>query len=396
MNEDSDNMATGQAQSIATPIAIDQTSLWSHLRKVTDFRMSRRRRHDLMDILAITICAVICGADDWVSIAAYGRSKLEWFKTFLRLPNGIPSHDTFNRVFALLNPEHLRTAFRDWVKTLSELIPGDIIPIDGKTLRRTFDEAGKRGAIHMISAWAKSNGLVLAQAKVDGKSNEITAIPKLLELIAIKGCIVTIDAMGCQKAIAGQIVDQGGDYVLGLKGNQGNLREDVELFFLDAEKSKFKDVTHEFTEETDGGHGRVETRRYWWTPDVGWLAYLDDWKGLCSLVMVESERWCKGKTSIERRFYISSCKGGVKESANAIRAHWGIENKVHWVLDVSFRQDDRRIWKDNGPENVAIMQHMALNLVQLEKTREIGVKNSRLRAGWDNAYLLQVLMGPKN
>lgn len=372
------------------------TSIADHFRKLPDPRVRRTRRHALVDILVITLCAAICGADDWVAIARFGRAKRKWFREFLTLRHGIPSHDTFGRVFAALDPEAFKAAFLAWAQTLAELLPGDVIAIDGKTLRRTFDTAGEKAAIHMVSAWATAQGLCLGQIKTEAKSNEITAIPKLLEVLALAGRVVTIDAMGCQTAIARTIHAKGGDYVLSLKGNQTRLHDDIRLFFADAQTHAFQGLAHTTAETVDGDHGRIEVRRAWATEDLAWLAGRHRWPGLRSVVSVEATRTIGDHTTRETRFFISSLAPDAAHLARIVRSHWAIENSLHWVLDVAMNQDQTRIRTGHAPENLAILHHIALNLLKQDRTEKLGIKNKRLAAGWDHDYLLRVIMGAKN
>lgn len=365
----------------------------AHFESVTDPRVERTKDHLLLDILTIAILAVICGADGWVGIETYGKAKEPWLKTFLALPNGIPSHDTFARVFARLDPEQLQAAFLSWVRSVSRLSAGEVIAIDGKTARRSYDKGKGKGAIHMVSAWASQNRLVLGQRKVDAKSNEITAIPELLKVLDIHGCIVTIDAMGTQKAIAQQIIEQGGDYVLALKGNQGNLFEDVEQIFEQALSQNFKGIEYDFYETHDVGHARVEQRRCWSLGQVEWLIDAEKWAQFTSIARVESIRTCEGETSCEARYYISSLAPDAQRLAEAIRTHWSVENSLHWVLDIAFREDECRIRNGHAPENFTLLRHLAVSALNQEKTANIGIKNKRLRAGWDDDYLLKVLAG---
>lgn len=370
-----------------------QGSIAKHFEQVEEPRIDRSKAHLLIDILTIAILAVICGADSWVGMESYGKAKEPWLKTFLSLPHGIPSHDTFARVFARLEPEQLQTAFLSWVRSVSQLTDGEVIAIDGKRVRRSYDQGKNQGAIHMVSAWASQNRLVLAQRKVDDKSNEITAIPALLKVLDLEGCIVTIDAIGTQKAIAQQIVAQGGDYVLALKGNQGGLHEDVQQLFDWVHKQNFENVDHDFHETLDAGHGRIEKRRCWSLGQVEELLDSQQWAKLTSIAMVEAIREENGHTSRAVRFYISSLAPEAKKLATAIRTHWSIENPLHWVLDAAFNEDDCRIRTGHAPENLGMLRQLAVSALNQEKTAKMGIKNKRLRAGWDNDYLRKVLAG---
>jgi len=366
-------------------------SITSFFSVLEDPRSDLTRRHKLIDIMTIAICGVICGADSWVELEQFGKSKEEWLKGFLELPNGIPSHDTFGRVFALLDAQQFRDCFLAWVQAVSAVTRGQVIAIDGKTLRRSHDKSLGKSAIHMVSAWASENRLVLGQTKVAEKSNEITAIPELLALLDISGCIVTIDAMGCQKEIARLIIEDSGDYVLALKENQGQLYREVKELFED---EGLVASEGDFHETVNKGHGRLEHRRCWSIADQEYISYLNlkgEWRGLRSVAKVTGERRIGEKVSIESRYYISSLPGGAEQLLRAVREHWGIENSLHWVLDIAFREDESRVRKGHGPENLATMRHMALNLLRRETSSKGGVKARRLRAGWDETYLLKVL-----
>ena len=343
-----------------------------------------------MDIISIAICAVICGAEGWADVELFGRSKYDCLKRFLKLPNGIPSHDTFGRVFSLIDPAQFQRCFVDWVKGISELTQGEVIAIDGKTLRGSYDRSRRRSAIHMVSVWTQKNFLVLGQVKVADRSNEITAIPRLLSMLEVCGCIVTIDAMGCQKEIASKIIESGADYVLSVKKNQPQLYEDIAETFADS----LENISHDFSETVDKGHGRIEIRKCWAISETDYLDYVNEdgrWKDLSSIAMVESERRVDGETTVESRFYISSIPNDAERLLAATRGHWSIENSLHWVLDISFREDESRVREGNAPGNLAVIRHMALNLLKQDRTVKASIKGKRKRAGWDNDLLLAVI-----
>jgi len=372
-----------------------------HFTAVTDPRIQKKIKHKLIDIITISICASICGANDWVSVEQYGKAKLDWFKSFLELRNGIPSHDTFGRIFSVLQIDEIESCFLSWIQTVSTMTAGQVVAIDGKTLRGSYDTANSKAALHLVSAWASESGVTLGQVKTEEKSNEITAIPELLDLLEIPGCIVTIDAMGCQKDIAEKIIDKNADYVLALKGNQKNLYEDVQKYFDEYLKNSFQNLPIETMTTVDGDHGRIETRNYYLTSDINWLQGKENWKGLKSIGMVISETDKGGSISTHTRYYINSIgtvgEQSIQQFSNAVRKHWGIENNVHWVLDVAFREDGSRMRKGNSAAIFSILRHVALNLLNKEKTLKVGTNTKRLKAGWDNQYLFKVLKsGLKN
>lgn len=366
-------------------------SILTHFSRLDDPRDSRGKDHLLLDIITIALCAVISGAEGWEDIAEYGRAKQEWLATFLPLPNGIPSADTFGRVFARLDPEQMQDCFLSWVRAIRQLLGSEVVAIDGKTLRHSDDKGSGKAAIHMVSAWASANRLVLGQRKVDDKSNEITAIPALLSVLELAGCIVTIDAMGAQRAIATAIIERGADYVLALKGNQGGLFEDVQWLFEQAQASGFANVAHSFAQSIDKGHGRIEIRRCWTLSELDYLIQVPEWTKLQTVVMVQSERRCNGQVTTENRFFISSLPSQATVLLNAIRTHWAIENSLHWVLDVSFGEDACRIRRDCAPQNFALLRHLALNLLSQDSSSKRGIAARRKKAAWDQTYLIKLL-----
>lgn len=373
------------------------TMFHQHFASVPDPRVCARSDHKLLDIIAISILAVICGADGWDELASFGRCKETWLRTFLDLPAGIPSADTFRRVLSALNPEAFRRSFVSWMQTLVGDTKGKLVAIDGKTARRSFDRANEKSALHLVSAWVRDNQLVLGQLATEEKSNEITAIPALLGMIDIRGATITIDAMGAQKEIAKTIVEKEADYILALKGNQGNLHAQVVEFFRDAGTEQFENVSHTFHETQEKAHGRRELRRVWSSMDLSTIPDASKWPSLKSITLIEREREANGKIEVERHYYISSrSRAGARWLSERIRGHWSIENQCHWILDVAFREDDSRIRTDHGPENFGLLRKIALNLLKQEKSCKMGIAARRKLSGWDQDYLLKVLSGEIN
>lgn len=370
----------------------------THFGKLQDPRKPQGVLHKFRDIMIISILAVICGADEFTEMEEFGKSKESFLKDFLDLQHGIPSHDTFGRVFSILDPEEFRKCFTSWVRDLCGDIAGDIVNIDGKALRHSFDTQADKGMIYMVSAWANTNNLLLGQVKVDEKSNEITAIPKLLDLIDIVGSLITIDAMGTQKEIAKKIIAKQADYLLALKGNQGNLKEEVEEAFdrFGAKQRALDEGTFDKTIQVD--HGRIEERFCYAVPANEFISPNESrkWNSLHTIVMIESYVTFKngkkeGEQMYQKRFYITSLEQDAQRINRAVQSHWGIETKVHWVLDVAFREDDSRVRKGHADENFAITRHIALNKLKNEQSCKRGVKAKRKKAGWDEDYLVKVL-----
>jgi len=369
---------------------MDSKNIVEHFSQLPDPRQDNRR-HLLIDIIVIVICASICGAEKWDDIEVFGKSKEQWLRRFLKLPHGIPSHDTFARVFSKIDPRALNERFVSWVALIKPAASRQTINIDGKTPRRSHDHANGKSAIHVVSAWANEAGLTLAQMKVDEKSNEITAIPQLLEMLELCGCVVTIDAIGTQPDIAEKIVDAGGEYVLALKGNKALHHEQVKLFFTDIETDTATAGRCDYHKTVNKDHGRIEIRECWATDKLDWLQGRERFKGLRSICVVKSQRVIGEHTSTRYLYYISSLPADAQQLAAAIRAHWGIENSLHWILDLAFREDECRKRKDNSAENFAILRHITLNLLKQEKTCKRSIAGKRLLAGWDTDYMEKVL-----
>jgi predicted transposase YbfD/YdcC len=376
-----------------------RTSLWEPFATLADPRRDQLKEHPLVDSLTIALCGVICGADGWSAIETFGREKERWLRTFLALPGGIPSHDTFGRVFARLDPEEFRRCFLTWVRAVVGEPEPQVVAIDGKTVRRSYDRSSGKEALHLVSAWATTSGLVLGQVATDAKSNEITAIPVLLRLLDLEGAVVTTDAMGCQTAIATQIVEQGADYVLALKDNHEKLHDRVTRACADADVAAgtalpLGDLPEDIA--TDKGHGRREQRRCRAIGDPAYLADIDPdraWPDLRSVVCIESTRRIGEAVSIEARHYLSSLPADAKALSAAVRSHWGIENRLHWVLDVTFREDDSRVRVGHAPENLAILRHIALNLLRQDRSSKGSVPTKRFRAALNDRYLRSLLAG---
>jgi predicted transposase YbfD/YdcC len=366
-------------------------SLWDYFSDLPDPRRSQGRRHKLTDILAVALCAVLCGADDFTEIEEFGETREAWLRQFLELPHGIPSHDTFGRVFAALDPAAFGRCFMSWVREVVHLSEGAIVAIDGKAVRRSYDAARDCPAIKLVSAWAREQRLTLGQVKVSAGSNEIRAVPELLRALAIKGCVVTTDALNCQKEIAAEVRRREADYVLALKGNHGLLHERVEQFLSSVRAGRthgFEVSQHRSVEKE---HGRVEERRFWQVAAPADLTEAGEWAGLQTVGLCEAAREFEGEVSLHRRYYLSSLPVEAARFAEAVRGHWAVENSCHWVLDVAFREDDSRVRVAHAAENFALLRRLVNNLLQQERSVKRGVKAKRLKAALDENYLLKVL-----
>ena len=366
----------------------EKKSILEHFADLEDPR-TRESVHRLEEILLVAICGILSGADGWASVALWGQVKLAWLRQFLPFENGTASHDTFGRVFALLDAAVFERCFINWMGSVCGAFQGLEVAIDGKTLRRSKSPGGK--AIHLVSAFAGGLGLTLGQVKTAEKSNEITAIPELLDALLLKGCIVTIDAMGCQTAIAAKIVEKESDYVLAVKNNQPTLAQAIEGFFNGAGSKAWEGVPHTFAEWVEKDHGRIETRRCWVVDDLDCLGKDHRWTQPKSLALVEATREINGVASTERRYYISSLRADAERMGTVVRGHWGVENGLHWSLDVAYGEDQARMLEGNSAENFSILRRITLNLLKPDKTVKVGIKNKRLKAGWDDAYREKIL-----
>lgn len=371
------------------------TSIHQHFATLRDPRLDRTKHHHLLDIVTIALCAIISGADSWVECEVFGHAKLDWLRTFLSLPHGIPSHDTCGRLFAALDPAQFQRCFLGWVRARTAHLDGltDHVSLDGKTLRRSHDRTAGKAALHLVSAWASANRLVLGQVAVEAKSNEITAIPVLLRLLDLRGCTVTVEAIGCQTAIAEAIVEQGGDYVLALKANQGTLYQETVDLFAHAQATHFDGLEHTTYRTVEKGHGRLEERAWWVIEDRAALGYLNAagaWSGLASVAMVERERRLGDAVERETRSFIASVVGAARVG-QAVRFHWGVEKQLHWVLDVAFREDECRVRVGHAAQNLAILRHLALNLLRQDTATKVGLKAKRFKASCSPAYLQQII-----
>jgi len=366
----------------------------THFSVIEDPRIDRCKKHQLIDILFLSVCAVMSGAEGWEDIEDFGLAKLDWLQKYLPFSNGIPKHDTIARVLSRLNPTTIQRCFIDWVKDIAQQTEGDVIAIDGKSARRSFTTKDRDNPLHMVSAWSCANGIVLGQQKVDDKSNEITAIPKLLDLLDVKGCTVTLDAMGTQHQIAKQIVDKGADYVMALKGNQRQLNDDVQAWFHKAWREKYQEIPHSVYEHTDAGHGRVEVRKCTQLAmKQSWLTDADKWSHIKTVVCVEAERHVDDKVTTESRYYISSLNLNAERLNSIIRNHWGVENSLHWTLDMTFNEDDSCIRRGNAAEVMNAFRKIALNIVKQDKSRKASMKRKLKMAALEDDFRAKLLIG---
>ena len=366
----------------------------THFSIIEDPRIERCKRHALIDILFLSVCAVLSGAEGWEDIEDFGIAKLDWLKKYLPFENGIPKHDTIARVLSRLNPVSIQTCFIAWVNEIARGANADIIAIDGKTARRSFSTKERDNTLHMVSAWSCGHGLVLGQQKVDKKSNEITATPKLLDLLDVKGCTITLDAMGCQHQITEHIVEKGGDYVIALKGNQSQLNEEVKAWFHISQREKYKTVAYSQYEETDPGHGRIEVRNCLQLEiRQDWLSAKEKWSTIKTVVRVDSQRHIGDKCTTESRYYISSHRLNAERLNHIIRNHWSVENTLHWTLDMTFREDDSRIRRGNAAEVMNAFRKVALNIVKTKTTRKASMKRKLKMAALDDNFRAELLMG---
>lgn len=358
-----------------------------------DPRVQGRCDHKLVEIILVAVCAVLCGAESWSEVEEFGEAKEDWLRQYLDLAAGIPSHDTFSRVFRLLDAAEFQRRFMRWVEQHFTVPRGQVIAVDGKTARGSGDSFRGQDAIHLVSAWASETGVLLGQRKVDAKSNEITAVPELLKLLFIKGCIVTVDALNCQKDIAQTVIQRQADYVFALKANHPHLHQDVIDWFGWARERDFRDVTHDFHQTVNKGHGRLEIRRCWAIHDplaLESMGYYEGWVGLQTVVMVERERRSADQTQRETVYYLSSLPPNAERILAATRAHWSVENTFHWTMDLVFGEDPSRVRLDEAPENFAVIRHIALNLLKRHPGKQ-SLKRKRFRAALDDAFLLQLL-----
>jgi predicted transposase YbfD/YdcC len=371
-----------------------ETSILQHFSSLPDPRVERTKAHSLINILSIAILAVLAGADGWVAIETFGKAKQDWLAEFLDLPNGIPSHDTFSRVFARLDPIQVQQCFLRWVSGIVERIGVNVIAIDGKSLNQSYDRTHQLSSLHLVTAWVSEHRLVLGQVKVDSKSNEITAIPEILKILDIKDCIVTLDAMGCQRKVATDIISRGGNYVIALKGNHGKLYQRVKEYFEDAYNCGFSGSEVSHCEEVEGSHHRIERREYFSVAvaGLGQNFPLEQWSGLTSVVMVRSHRRLWNQETGETRFYITSLESDAEQISAVIRSHWGIENSLHWTLDVTYGEDASRIRKGHSPENFALLRRLSVSLLNQERSFKGSQKMKRYKAAMDNEYLLNILL----